>query len=332
VPLYCHGNGAMKFCDLITGPLLVSGHDLEYHQSIDRALTQMGLVTERIHINRKKGWRLFDFINHFCKNDCPRIFFLETIPFLDLIALTLASLFLKKQDQLILLFRHEMKRKLGYLLLAILRKKRVVFCSDSQRLAQKIGAKVLPILHTDRMNGYVKAPPDSLILWWPGPPREEKGMSIIKSLAMKLRGAKLYAHLHAEGISYLPELKRADYVEQMIRSHIILLPYDPVAYYARTSGILVEAICAGKIPFVLEGSWLANELREHNLEELIIDFTSFEEIVRLAKDRKVLEKLEKMQSYYREYHSLENFKKMLAQLILSVPSMVTNGSQIGHQI
>ncbi len=312
--LHCDRNGAMKFCDLITGPLLVSGHDLEYHQSIDRALIEMGFVTERIHINRKKGWRLFDFIKLFRKKDCPRTFFLETIPFLDLIALTLASSFLKKQDKLILLFRHEIKRKLGSLLLAILRKKRVVVCSDSQLLADKIQGKVLPILHTDGMNGAVEAAWDTLILWWPGPAREEKGMSIIKALAKKLNRAQLFGHLYAEGVTYLPELTRAQYVEQMMRSHIILLPYDPVAYFFRTSGILVESVCAGKVPFVLEGSWLANELREHNLEELIIDFTSFEEISRIAKDSQVLEKLKKMQSYYREYHSSENFKKILIEL------------------
>ena len=314
---YHYGERGVKFCDLITAPLRQGGHDVEYHRSVAQVTRELSLDYEAVYLTRKKGWRLFDFISLFIKSDSPRIFFLETIPFLDLVALTLASPFLKKRDRLFLLFRFEMKRKVGHRLLKFLKKENILLFSDSKRVAEGIGASVLPILHTDGLMGKVKVADDPLVLWWPGPPRNEKGTSIIRELTSQITNEKLYAHLKCQGICFLPELTREQYVKQMMRSDVILLPYDPAAYYARTSGIFVETVFAGKMPVVLRGSWLANELKEHDLEELIIDFTSLDEIAKLAKDPKILKKLKKMQQHYREYHSLENFKKVLSNYAIA---------------
>lgn len=52
------------------------------------------------------------------------------------------------------------------------------------------------------------------------------------------------------------------YRSLVLDSDVILLPYDPEAYEARSSGILSEALAAGKPVVVPEGTWMAEQLRE----------------------------------------------------------------------
>jgi len=110
-------------------------------------------------------------------------------------------------------------------------------------------------------------------------------------------------------------LKREEYVAQLAKSDIILLPYDPVAYYARTSGLFVEAICAGKVVFTREGSWLAHELHRYDLHELITDFASLEHMISIAQDAEVLKKLARMQQAYQKFHSVENFAQTISAIL-----------------
>ncbi|MCH9635661.1 MAG: hypothetical protein S4CHLAM81_08810 [Chlamydiales bacterium] len=222
-------------------------------------------------------------------------------------AIAMASLFLKRGDRLILLFRFPEKRDIETVLKRLLRWRGVTIVSDSERISQN----VLPIPHTTA----IKAKPVSSknpTFWWPGPPRLEKGIATILQLA---QNAPIAGNLKAPGINYLPELTREQYVEQLAKSDILLLPYDANAYASRTSGPFVEAISAGKIAVVREGTWMAAELEKHNLSELIVDFTSIEQIAKLADNQKVLDKLEKMQQHYLNYHNIDNFSSVLKSLM-----------------
>jgi hypothetical protein len=52
-----------------------------------------------------------------------------------------------------------------------------------------------------------------------------------------------------------------DYRELVRTSDIMLIPYDPGRYYARSSGVLVEALTAGIPVIVPGGSWMADQIQ-----------------------------------------------------------------------
>lgn len=55
-------------------------------------------------------------------------------------------------------------------------------------------------------------------------------------------------------------LATADYYRRLEACDAVLIPYDPDSYAERSSGILVEALVAGKPVVVPEGSWMAGQV------------------------------------------------------------------------
>lgn len=62
-----------------------------------------------------------------------------------------------------------------------------------------------------------------------------------------------------ELISDPPSLK--EYTDLLLSSNIILLPYERDNYYARSSGVLAEALAAGIPVLVPEGSWMSRQFQ-----------------------------------------------------------------------
>ncbi len=60
-------------------------------------------------------------------------------------------------------------------------------------------------------------------------------------------------------------LSPTDYRELVLRSDIILLPYDNTAYSARSSGIFTEALVAGIPVIVPQNSWMSSQLNEFKI-------------------------------------------------------------------
>jgi glycosyltransferase involved in cell wall biosynthesis len=58
-------------------------------------------------------------------------------------------------------------------------------------------------------------------------------------------------------------LSQEAYLRWVQEASMVLLPYDPRAYLARTSGILAEAICGGTPAVVPAGTWLSMQLQRH---------------------------------------------------------------------
>ncbi|MEM7243899.1 MAG: glycosyltransferase [Acidobacteriota bacterium] len=68
------------------------------------------------------------------------------------------------------------------------------------------------------------------------------------------------ARLRPQGVRLLEgPLAPADYRDLLAASDIVVLPYDAERYRRRSSGVLVEALSAGKVPVVPAGTWLAQE-------------------------------------------------------------------------
>lgn len=292
-------------------------------------------------------FRCLDFSKIFrLKISSNRIFFLESFNTTDLMALFFSSLFfLNQKDSLWLLLRYSpnqlpLKGKLHALFMNFLTKKiqkRFVVLTDSPLLVPKFKVlkhinSVIPIPHTkiEQLNKKKKKR-KKIYLWWPGSPRKEKGLLSIQNLlkTQDPRG-KNYLFILSKETTLQPleitlryhlipeELTREEYLHWMHSSDVILLPYDDQTYRFSTSGIFVEAVIAGKIPLVKEGSWLACELKKFELHSLIVDwnpFSFFTHLHELIENVPIREKLNRMQEVYKKYHSLENFQLHIRELI-----------------
>lgn len=177
---------------------------------------------------------------------------------------------------------------------------------------------VLPIPHT-KMVPNKDTSSSLLTLWWPGKPKKEKGLSEVFKLSQNLsdESVQLLASEECPFSHFFPLphfLTEDEYVACMQKADVVLLPYDPEIYRLGTSGIFIETICAGKIPVVKAGSWLARELIKHNVPELIIDWDdpkAMYTICSLARDPQIRSKLDLMQRYYQKFHSPDTYAHIL---------------------
>jgi len=119
-------------------------------------------------------------------------------------------------------------------------------------------------------------------------------------------------------VRLLPDvLPRSAYIAWMQRADLVLLPYDPTRFRARTSGIFVEAIVAGRTPVVTDGTWMAHELRQHHLEQLILDWDSptiLADLLRVARDPTLPAQLARMQAAYADYHSVPGYARVIQRV------------------
>lgn len=157
--------------------------------------------------------------------------------------------------------------------------------------------------------------------WWPGgSTRDEKGLDQIRTLSKQLeKGDFLIRLIVAENAEQKgvkatlfveSNMSRLNYEKWFNTIDIALLPYDPASYHSGTSGIFVEAILAGAIPVVREGTWMSHELKRYDLSEYILDWEGPALPTRLLSLKKN-EKLKKMVQDYRKFHSLEGFAEAL---------------------
>lgn len=278
-----------------------------------------------------------------------RIFFLEFFGRKDFRIFSWAALlFAKKTDTLWILYRDDLstrrqkdQRYIRFysLLLKLKFKNRFTPLTDSELLADyykkwfKRDLAVLPIPHTE----YRPFPPffkkEALILSWPGHPRKEKGELDIKRLVQIPDSKATSIELDVSGATLLPPIKNGlqlhlrkalltqeEYFSSLHRADVILLPYDPTMYQWRTSGPFVEAILAGKLPLVKEGSWLAHELKRFDLPELIVDWENplfFTHLFEITHNETVYQKLKNMQTAYAAIHSEKQFGEKLKNLLPS---------------
>jgi hypothetical protein len=176
---------------------------------------------------------------------------------------------------------------------------------------------------------------DRVVCWWPGTPRAEKGTDIIQRLAsIKDRDAYKVVLIAAksanltvqDGCSRIEtvddKLVRQDYENRFFTSDLILLPYDRDIYSESTSGIFTECIVAGATPLVTRDTWMAYELEKMGLGELAIDWESdliVQQIISLATNDSIKQKIREMQAKYRSFHSIPSFARTLDSLYKLAP-------------
>lgn len=212
--------------------------------------------------------------------------------------------------------------------------------SDSKLLADSMSKyfqesmTVMPIPHTEFSEKESNFNLDNIICWWAGPPREEKGWQTIRELTksqnklankftiVACKSSQLISHEKGTKIILTDDnLSRSEYVNWLLKSDIILLPYDSVAYQERTSGIFTESIIAGNIPITRSQTWMARELLKFELEELIINWENIEEVFAEIKNillsSTIQNKLKIMRQEYRNFHNLNNFAQQFKNCYLN---------------
>jgi len=293
-------------------------------------------------LGKKLGERLQTWMTQNLAPATP-IIFLERFIHLQLLALVIAITQIPRPQRsrlrVWLLYRRDVHqdatrplyRWLHQCLFHLLGSPNCRFMTDSEPLSQSLAAyfgvpfQVLPIPHTD----FPAAPSlrelsTPIYCWWPGSPRAEKGWSTIQALAATPLLAPLNCCLvtagcaqlspHPQGVAAIAlgdRLSRGEYTHWLLRSQIILLPYDALAYRERTSGIFTEAIIAGRLPLVRAQTWMARELIRYQLETLILDWEEpqrvWEQIRAIVHNPQVATQLAIMQKDYQSFHCLSNF-------------------------
>jgi hypothetical protein len=283
------------------------------------------------------------------KSEQPRIAFLEAFSASHLIAFTNAFRTIRKGNWHIwLLFRgiQSMNTAWRRILYASLLKSlhasttgRLTTMTDSELLSSELknvfqrAFYTLPIPHapalTDTTSSVRHSIPEAPIsCWWAGAPRPEKGIEAMKHIvgladdsSKKLtviasKSAGLRKSLTKDGVNLIETddaLPREEYQRIMTSVDFILLPYDPIAYQHRTSGIFIEAINANRIPLTTRGSWMGAELERHELDSLALPISDWlsdtitNRIVTLVGDSNTRKRLETMAKSYATAHSSQSF-------------------------
>ena len=272
--------------------------------------------------------------------------FLEYFTLAHLFALYLAIFFTRPKCSFWLLYRTDLDqiifkgkihKILHKLLIRIVGEKNLIFFTDSESLASqfenffKTKFFVLPIPHAKAyFSKNLEKPKEKIFCWWPGGSiREEKGLKSIIDISKQISSKdNIFLIVAKAAKSFLFQSSNIEYVKTYLntkeynnlfsKSDIILLPYLSELYRHRTSGIFVEAIVAEKIVLTTSNTWMAQELEKFDLEELIIDWndlTLLDMFIEIYKSESIKNKLHKMTKYYRSYHSVENYARVLKEVI-----------------
>ena len=286
-------------------------------------------------------------------NNCsPTIIFIDSFKPSELLAFVISLFFLQSHKLNVwLLYRHDDYQKnlivnfykvINMLIEKKVTKNKFVLLTDSKKLQTSLSAYfkyqvfVVPIPHTPTIEYSndieIKNNRDdlSILAWWCGNPNPEKGLEIIQKLVNLSDPFAKNLHLFMSKEAYLPETKsniqitylpaylpREKYLQQLSEIDILLLPYNSKIYKERTSGIFVEGICAGKIPFVTRDTWMATELIKHDLIELIIDWNKdnvIESILKLARNNNIQNKIVQMRDQYLQYHSVISYAECMQRI------------------
>ena len=275
------------------------------------------------------------------------IVFLERFIHLQLLSLTIALLFLPKENLSVwLLYRRDTHNaKTGFIykfftkaIKKLLNPGKLQLLTDSEILSQSLSQyfaepfTVMPIPHTEiSCENKLIAKTTKITCWWAGPPRAEKGCKIIRSLVKtQSKFAKEICVVASESSKLIPitggvnvklikdNLTRNEYDLWLCSCDFILLPYDSEAYRERTSGIFTECIIAGKIPLVTSQTWMAKELSKYNLEKLILDWQDLKKVLeiitQIKQDLTIKAKLNQMQRQYQQFHCLEKYAEKIGEI------------------
>lgn len=130
---------------------------------------------------------------------------------------------------------------------------------------------------------------------------------------------------------YLKVLSPDDYEKILLESDVVLTPYLKSIYYSRTSGVLLEAMAAGKIVICTKGTWMEQEALRFNAGHEFIDDSNYsalsEALCKIAQNpRHYADIAETAAEQVRDFHNPDFFAKIL--LYGPPPKKILNGDNI----
>ena len=130
---------------------------------------------------------------------------------------------------------------------------------------------------------------------------EDEPSRILRSALKELEE---YSSDHVELVGREGFMAPAEYYDLLANSDVVLCPYGVSAYRARSSGIVAEAIMAGKPTVVPAGTWLAAQ-QWPGSGETFTDETSLAEAVRSVFDNypEYRERAQSARSRWQQFHS-----------------------------
>lgn len=162
-----------------------------------------------------------------------------------------------------------------------------------------------------------------------GHPAEDKGLAAIQRLvAQRGEAARQLVILADEPVplqsieggcevKLLPTGLPCEYIGWFRTADFTLVPDDPLTYANRTSGVFADGIATGSIPVTREGTWMADELRKYQLQELILDWEGQslpEQLVTIKQSMRLRSSVETMRQLYGEIHGMPGYAKTLQQI------------------
>jgi glycosyltransferase involved in cell wall biosynthesis len=215
-------------------------------------------------------------------------------------ALALLPLLLRRRwnPRLVYLFRYQpdfyhgrLSRMGFWLLRRLMRRHDIRFTTDSARLAEQLEVlagvvvETLPIPHTPKLAPNLSHPDSDVTTFVSlGSAREEKGiLEILQAIALLHEQGRavgmrfvlqcndaepsVVAAIEAFRKNLLPgcelidqALSSENYYALLRAANVVLLPYRRSIYFARTSGVLVEALALGKPIIATDDTWMTDQL------------------------------------------------------------------------
>lgn len=333
--------------DAVIKKLSANWYSCLYHENLEKEMHPIKRVLKFREIYRL-GVNIANFLNEkiLSSSNYP-IIFIERFIHVQLFALLIALYLIPRKDIAVwILYRrdvHKAKTRWIYKFLNQAIKKKIHpskfhLLTDSETLSQSLASyfdeivTVMPIPHTDVTHSkIIRKSNHKITCWWAGPPREEKGWDVVKSLVnhvsqeanqiciVAAESSKLIPVLGGAQVQLIPNnLTRVQYLEWLNTCDIVLLPYDNNAYINRTSGIFTECIMAAKIPFVTNGTWMAKELDKYGLQELVTDWKNLEilvnKITKISTCLAVKSKIVNIQREYQDFHNVHNYAQSMKKL------------------
>jgi hypothetical protein len=113
------------------------------------------------------------------------------------------------------------------------------------------------------------------------------------------------------------QLSEEEYANKFLTSDAVLMPYKVAKYRYSVSGVFVDAVTLGCLPFVSRHTTMAEELQKFGLDELAVDWDEFswDFVVSITQNAIVKVKFDKMSLAYREQHCLSSFASAISRVL-----------------
>lgn len=257
---------------------------------------------------------------------------------------TIYSLFSKKNDITIFFYirnfyNNNFKNRLFVFIIKLFFQKfSLKILTDTEILQDRLKAlfkkdciHLLPIPHTFSLQNepILNLNKNEIKILCPGPYRDEKYGKNLHFFIQKNKIYNFHIRINEKSnikgyssnlkISYFKDsLSKFDYMNEMKATDLVLLPYCSANYKEKSSGVFVESVFMGKLPFVSDNTWMSYELNNFALQDLIVvDWENFDLMDRISalSENKFFKNFRNMIKYYKEFHNIQNFENKFNKIL-----------------